>query len=67
MCRVHAVRTALLTLVLLGCHQPVLAWDDQAADIVAHAWAAADTPTRADTIVVVTVTSGEDQFIYTNH
>jgi len=44
----------------------VLAWDDQAADIVAQAWAGADAQTKADTIVIVTVTSGEDQFIYTN-
>jgi hypothetical protein len=44
----------------------VLAWDDQAADIVAQAWAAADAQTKADTIVIVTVTSGEDTFIYTN-
>ncbi len=44
----------------------VLAWDDQAADIVAQAWGAADAQTKADTIVVLTVTSGDDQFIYTN-
>ncbi len=44
----------------------VLAWDDQAADIVAQAWAAMDAQTRADTIVIVTVTSGDDLFIYTN-
>lgn len=44
----------------------VLAWDDQAADMVAQVWAAADAQTKADTIVLVTVTNGEDQFIYTN-
>jgi hypothetical protein len=44
----------------------VLAYDDQAADVVAQVWAAADAQTKADTIVVVTVTSGEDTFIYTN-
>ncbi|MEO7091835.1 MAG: hypothetical protein ABI175_01210, partial [Polyangiales bacterium] len=44
----------------------VLAWDDQAADIVAQAWTAADAQTKADTIVIVTVTAGEDTFIYTN-
>lgn len=44
----------------------VLAWDQQAADIVAQAWNAADTATKADTLVVVTVTAGDDMFIYTN-
>jgi hypothetical protein len=44
----------------------VLAWDDQAADIVTQAWTAADAQTKADTIVIVTVTAGEDMFIYTN-
>ena len=44
----------------------VLAWDDQAADIVTQAWTAADAQTKADTIVVVTVTAGDDTFIYTN-
>lgn len=44
----------------------VLAWDDQAADIVTQAWTAADAQTKADTIVIVTVTAGEDTFIYTN-
>ena len=44
----------------------VLAWDEQAADVVTQAWAGADAQTRADTIVVVSVTHGEDRFIYTN-
>jgi hypothetical protein len=44
----------------------VLAWDDQAADVVAQAWMMADAATKADTIVVVSVTAGEDRFIYTN-
>lgn len=44
----------------------VLAWDQQAADIVGQAWTAADAATKADTIVIVTVTAGEDSFIYTN-
>jgi len=44
----------------------VLAWDDQAAEVVTQAWAMADAQTRADTIVVVSKTAGDDQFIYTN-
>ena len=44
----------------------VLAWDQQAADVVTQAWQMADAQTRGDTIVVVSVTEGEDQFIYTN-
>lgn len=44
----------------------VMAWDDQAADVVAQAWMMADATTRADTLLVVSVTAGEDQFIYTN-
>lgn len=41
-----------------------LAWDDQAADTVAQAWAQLDAATKADTVVIVTVTHGEDLFIY---
>ena len=44
----------------------VMAWDDQAADVVAQAWMMADAATKADTIVVVSVTGGDDHFIYTN-
>ena len=38
----------------------------QAADIVVQAWGAADAQTKADTIVVLTVTGGDDRFINTN-
>ncbi len=44
----------------------ILAWDAQAADTVADAWAALDTSLQADTIVIVTTTDGDDTFIYTN-
>ncbi|MBA3459828.1 MAG: hypothetical protein H0T46_07695 [Deltaproteobacteria bacterium] len=44
----------------------VLAYDTQAADIVAQVWATADAATKADTVVIVSVTEGEDLFIYTN-
>ncbi len=44
----------------------VLAWDDQAADTIATAWAALDASVKADTIVVVIPTHGADTFIYSN-
>ena len=43
-----------------------LAFDAAAADSVATAWGNTDASTRADTIVLVTVTDGVDDFIYTN-
>lgn len=44
-----------------------LAWDDAAADTLGEAWAMTDVATKADTIVVVTVTHGDDLFIYSNN
>ncbi len=44
----------------------VLAYDDQHADVAAAAWAALDDATRADTIVIITVTAGDDLFVYTD-
>lgn len=44
----------------------VLAWDDATADTVNQAWTALDAATKADTLVVVTVTDGADMFIYNN-
>ena len=44
----------------------VLAYDDQHADVAAAAWAALDAETKADTVVVITVTAGDDLFIYTD-
>lgn len=44
----------------------ILAWDTQAADTFATAWAAIDADTKADTLVVITTTEGDDVFIYTN-
>lgn len=41
-----------------------LAIDAQAADTVAEAWNNASAALKADTILLVTVTSGEDLFIY---
>jgi hypothetical protein len=44
----------------------VLAYDDAAADTIAQAWTALDPSIKADTIVIVTSTAGDDTFIYTN-
>jgi hypothetical protein len=44
----------------------ILAWDTQAADTFATAWAALDADVKADTLVVITTTEGDDTFIYTN-
>jgi hypothetical protein len=44
----------------------VLAYDDQAADVVLEAWDALDAAVKADSIVLVTVTHGADTFIYSN-
>lgn len=43
----------------------VLAYDDQAADVVAEVWAALDPAVKADSVVLVTTTHGADTFIYT--
>ncbi len=44
----------------------ILAWDDQAADTMQQAWTALDGSVKADTVVVITTTHGDDTFIYTN-
>ena len=44
----------------------ILAWDDQAADTMAQAWTNTDASTKADTIVILVSTAGEDLFVYTN-
>jgi hypothetical protein len=44
----------------------VLAYDQQHADVAMQAWNALPTATRDDTILVVSVTNGDDMFIYTN-
>ena len=44
----------------------VLAWDDQAADAVAAAWDALAPGVKANTLVIVTSTAGDDTFIYSN-
>ncbi len=44
----------------------LLAWDDAAADVMEQAWVGLDASVKADTIVVLTTTEGDDTFIYTN-
>ena len=44
----------------------VLAWDEQAATSIAQAWPNIDAATKANTVVVITTTAGDDLFIYTN-
>jgi len=44
----------------------VLAFDQQHAQVAMQAWTLLDDQTRDDTLLMVTVTSGDDLFIYTN-
>jgi hypothetical protein len=44
----------------------VLAWDSATADVVSQVWTSLPADVKADTIVIVTSTDGEDTFIYTN-
>ncbi len=44
----------------------ILAYDTAAADTMAQAWTNAAPSVKADTIVIITTTDGEDTFIYTN-
>ena len=42
----------------------VVAYDDQHADVVAQVWSGFDASVRGDTLLVVTVTHGDDMFLY---
>jgi hypothetical protein len=42
----------------------VLAWGPDHATVLADAWAALPADLRGDTILVVTVTDGDDAFLY---
>jgi hypothetical protein len=44
----------------------VLSYDAQHASVAMQAWAALPADTKSDTILVVTVTDGDDTFIYTD-
>lgn len=42
----------------------ILAYDDQHADLIESAWTGLNAETKANSIVVITVTDGNDTFIY---
>lgn len=42
----------------------VIAYDQQSADTIAAAWETFDATRRADTIIVITVSDGDDAFMY---
>ncbi len=44
----------------------VIAYDDQHVEAVVQAWTALESTVRADTVLVVTATHGDDTFLYTN-
>jgi hypothetical protein len=44
----------------------VIAYDDQHADTIDQAWLGLAPSVKADTVVVVTATHGDDTFLYTN-
>ena len=44
----------------------VVAYDQQHADTVETAWLGMSATVKADTVLVVTTTNGDDTFIYTN-
>ncbi|NVB84401.1 MAG: hypothetical protein HOV81_38860 [Kofleriaceae bacterium] len=44
-----------------------LSYDDQSTAILDQAWAMTDAATKADTILLVITTGGDDAFIYTNN
>lgn len=43
-----------------------MSWDDQSTAILDQAWAMADAGTKADTILLVITTNGDDEFLYSN-
>jgi hypothetical protein len=44
-----------------------MSWDDQSTASLDAAWAAIDPGLKGDTILVITTTHGDDQFLYTNN
>lgn len=44
-----------------------MSWDDQATAMLDQAWAGIDPTIKADTILIITTTHGDDQFLYTNN
>jgi hypothetical protein len=44
-----------------------MSWDDQSTASLDTAWAAIDPSIKADTILIITTTHGDDQFLYSNN
>ena len=44
----------------------ILAWDDPTAETMAQAWMSQPANVKADTIVIISSTGGDDVFIYSN-
>lgn len=44
-----------------------MSWDDQSTAMLDQAWAGIDPTIKADTILLITTTHGDDQFLYTNN
>lgn len=44
-----------------------MSWDDQSTAVLDQAWAGMDPSVKSDTILLITTTHGDDQFLYTNN
>jgi hypothetical protein len=44
-----------------------MSWDDQSTAMLDQAWAGIDPAIKGDTILIITTTHGDDQFLYTNN
>ncbi|MBA3452367.1 MAG: hypothetical protein H0T42_04640 [Deltaproteobacteria bacterium] len=44
-----------------------MSWDDQSTAMLDQAWASIDPSIKADTILIITTTHGDDQFLYSNN
>src|SRR4029079_19060145 len=44
----------------------ILAWDDPTSETMAQAWMSQPANVKADTIVIISSTGGDDVFIYSN-
>jgi hypothetical protein len=43
-----------------------MSWDDQSTAMIDQAWSGIDPAIKGDTILLITTTFGDDQFLYTN-
>ena len=44
-----------------------MSWDDQSTASLDQAWASIDSTVKGDTILIITTTHGDDQFLYSNN